>query len=230
MAWLLGYLPEQHKTTLSTSSSLFVTGKSVIDIYGPNYFYITLDEFNYNRPNSDLISIVDNQVSSFKLPDYFNSQTMDPRYAIQFPGQKKYEVGHDNIAGFECVDVANIINNDRGCSENALNTDLASNLTEKQKYTVEQLQLARKSDGINRYYSPNSTDLFCRININIPRSSSAPVIYEPSNPELVAQRMYFGPVKITKFKVRLLHPFGFDVNLRGRDWSFSIVVNRHYQY
>ena len=37
-------------------------------------------------------------------------------------------------------------------------------------------------------------------------------------------------VKITKFKIRLLHPFGFEVNLRDKDWCMSVKVERLYQY
>ena len=44
------------------------------------------------------------------------------------------------------------------------------------------------------------------------------------------ERVYFGPVKLSKFKIRLLTDKGFEVNLNERDWSFSIMVTQLYQY
>ena len=44
------------------------------------------------------------------------------------------------------------------------------------------------------------------------------------------KREYFGPVKLSKFKIRLLTDKGFDVNLHDNDWNFSIVVTQIYQF
>ena len=51
-----------------------------------------------------------------------------------------------------------------------------------------------------------------------------------TNREGTNQRKYFGPVKLTKFKVRLINNKGYDVDLNGRDWSFKLKVTQHYQY
>ena len=220
LGWLLGF--REDSLPLSPSSS--ITGISCVDVAGPRYFYITLDEFNNNRPNKDLISLVDNQTSSFKLPKYFNNQTMDPQY-----GLGNYEKNHKGEAGYECVDIAGPAS-DRGCAENALNIDRPENLTQKQLYTVEQIQLARSGRGINRYFSPNSTDLFAKIPVYFNENNKPlSVAYTPAQNE-VTRRIYFGPVKLTKFKIRLLHPYGFEVNLNDMDWSFSILVSQLYQY
>ena len=44
------------------------------------------------------------------------------------------------------------------------------------------------------------------------------------------KRVYFGPVKLRKFNVRLLNDKGFEVNLNDRDWSFSLIINQLYQF
>lgn len=220
LGWLMGF--REDSLPLPPSSS--ITGISCVDVAGPRYFYITLDEFNNNRPNKDLISLVDNQTSSFKLPKYFNNQTMDPQY-----GLGNYEKNHNGEPGYECVDIAGPAS-DRGCAESALNIDRPENLTQKQLYTVEQIQLARSGRGINRYYSPNSTDLFAKIPVYFSENNKPlSVAYTPAQNE-VTKRVYFGPVKLTKFKIRLLHPYGFEVNLNDMDWSFSILVSQLYQY
>ena len=131
----------------------------------------------------------------------------------------------------------------RGCAENELNNDLISNLTKKQQYTVEQLTLANTSSGsvtlddgtklstvVNRYSSPNSSDLLTRIPITTDRQQySTSIVFRNTHPEYT-KRVYFGPVKLRKFKIRLLNDKGFEVNLNEQDWSFSIYVTQLYQF
>ena len=201
---------------------------SLVDIYGPKYFILTLDDFNNNKPNKDLISLVDTTTRNFKIPAYFNAQTMDRKYG---KGKfQKYDTSGNGIPGFECVDVADETNNERACSTNDLNKDLKSNLTKKQIYTYEQIMLARNQKGINRYTSPNSTDLLARIPIErTPQQWNKPVFFKNED-KVETQRKYFGPVKLTKFHVRLLNDKGFEVNLNDQDWSFSLLVTHMYQY
>ena len=198
---------------------------------------LTLDDFNNNKPNKDLISLVDNSSKNFKLPKYYNSQTMNSLY-----GLGNYEKGYFGISGYECKDIAGPPA-ERGCAENELNVDLITNLTKKQQYTVEQLRLANTSNSsvtldndtilstvVNRYTSPNSSDLLYRIPINISRQQyNQSLIFRNSQPEYT-KRIYFGPVKLRKFKIRLLNDKGFEVNLNDQDWSFSIHVTQLYQF
>ena len=201
---------------------------SLVDVYGPKYFILTLDDFNNNKPNKDLISLVDTTTRNFKIPAYFNPQTMDRRYG---KGKfSKYDASGNGIPGTECIDVADEGNNERACSTNDLNKDLRSNLTKKQIYTYEQIMLARNQKGVNRYTSPNSTDLLARIPIErTPQMWNKPVFFKNEDKEATA-RKYFGPVKLTKFHVRLLNDKGFEVNLNDQDWSFSLLVTHMYQY
>jgi len=235
LGWLLGFRIKN----LTLSGSEKITASSLLDTFGPKYFLLTLDDFNNNKPNKDLISLVDNASKNFKFPKYYNSQTMDKRY-----GNSEYYQGktEDDGEGWKCQDVAGPPA-DRGCAENELNTDLVSNLTKKQQYTVEQITLANTSgrtiqltDGtkvatvVNRYKSPNSSDLLTRIPINRTRQDySNAIVFRNRNPEYT-KRVYFGPVKLRKFKVRLLNDKGFEVNLNDQDWSFSIYATSLYQF
>ena len=233
LGWLLGFRIK----TLELAPSEKKVAKSLLDTFGPKYFILTLDDFNNNKPNKDLISLVDNSAKNFKLPDYYNSQTMDGRF-----GETKYYPGHEGDPDWECQDTAGPAAK-RGCSENDLNRDLRSNLTKKQQYTVDQLTLANTSGGtvtlddgstlstvVNRYKSPNSSDLLVRIPITTARQEyTKSIVFRNENPEYT-KRVYFGPVKLRKFKVRLLNDKGFEVNLNDQDWSFSIHVTQLYQF
>jgi len=199
--------------------------RSTVDIKGPQYFLLTLDDFNNNKPNKDLISLVDATTRDFKIPTYFNTQTMDKAYQ-----KGTYYPGREGEAGYECRDVADTDNNARGCSTNDLNKDVNTNLTQAQKYTYEQIMLARNQKGVDRYTSPNSTDIFSRFSVNRdPADWETSIVYKNRDKE-ITKRKYFGPVKLVKFGIRLLNDKGFEVNLNDRDWSFSIIVTQQYQY
>ena len=150
---------------------------------------------------------------------------MDSRYGVG-----KYYPGKRGSTGYECQDIADVVNNKRGCSTDDLNLDLSSNLTQAQQYTAEQIKLARQQNNVNRYTSPNSTDLLARIPINrTPGDWTTNITYTNFNPDNMKRR-YFGPVKLRKFKVRLLNDKGFEVNLNEKDWSFSIIITQLYQF
>ena len=157
---------------------------------------------------------------------------MDRRYAISSNGLPKYYPGYgpEDGEGFKCLDVADINNNKRGCSNTDLNKDLLSNLTQAQVYTYEQLQLANSSKGVYRYVAPSPSDLLARIPINRdPQNWESNIFYRNETPEF-NKRIYFGPVKISKFNVKLITDKGFEVNLNGKDWSFSVFLSQLYQF
>ena len=199
--------------------------KSTVDIKGTQYFIISLDDFNNNKPNLDLIALVDTVDKTFKIPSYINTQTMDKRFGVG-----TFYPGFQNTTGYECQDVADITNNERACSTNDLNIDLSSNLTKAQKYTADQISLALKQVSVNRFKSPNSADLLARFSVNRnPLDWNTSIVYNNPDKELT-KRKYFGPVKLSKFGVKLLNDKGFEVNLNDRDWSFSIIATSLYQY
>ena len=143
---------------------------------------------------------------------------------------KKYQPGHPNNPKYLCVDVAGPPT-DRGCAENDINIDLISNLTQRQQYSVAQMIAANTTSNRKpRYSSPNSPDILLRIPINTAPSNANQIIsYKNDKPD-ETKRVYFGPVKLRKFNVRLLNDKGFEVNLNDRDWSFSLIVNQLYQF
>lgn len=199
--------------------------KSTVDIKGTQYFIISLDDFNNNKPNLDLIALVDTIDKTFKIPSYINTQTMDKQFGVG-----TFYPGFQNQVGYECQDVADINNNERACSTNDLNIDLSSNLTKAQKYTADQISLALKQVSVNRFKSPNSADLLARFSVNRnPLDWDTSIVYNNPDKELT-KRKYFGPVKLSKFGVRLLNDKGFEVNLNDRDWSMSIIATSLYQY
>jgi len=201
--------------------------KSTVDIKGPRTFILVLDDFNNNKPNKDLISIIDTVDTRIKQPSYYKSQTMSKNY-----GKGKYQKYDSGVGipGYDCVDVADEGNKERGCSTNELNKDLSSNLTKAQQYTVAEIENGNQRDVQDIFNSPNSPDVLSLFPVaRNPLDNDSSIIYK--NPDkLLQQRKYFGPVKLVKFGIKLLNDKGFEVDLSDRDWSFSIIVKQLYQY
>ena len=230
LGWLLGF-----RSTFTPISAAPESGfgsqtlykntndQSLIDVKGTTYLFITLDDFNNNKPSNVVIAAAEPVNSGYKLPAYYNDQTMNTLY-----GRGTYYPGREGQAGYECVDVADEDNNERGCGTADLNTDLRSNLTQKQVYSVNQLLQAQGETNADRYGSPEPTDLLYTLNDLDKVDWNTNLSY--TNREGTNQRKYFGPVKLTKFKVRLINNKGYDVDLNGRDWSFKLKVTQHYQY
>ena len=226
LGWLLGFRTQS--TTIEPNQPF--TAPSTIDIYGPRYLLLTLDDFNNNKPNKDLISLIDNNTNNFKLPTYYKPQSMNPSIGVSNDSGVLYQPGYVGEDGFECVDVAGPPSG-RGCAENDLNYDLISNLTKRQKYSVAQMiQANTTSNRKPRYSSPNSPDILLRIPVNNSPGNSNQIISFKNEKSEETKRVYFGPVKLRKFNIRLLNDKGFEVNLNDRDWSFSLIVNQLYQY
>jgi len=222
LGWLLGF---RSTFTLISANSTYnnIYGQSLVDVNGTTYLFITLDDFNNNKPSNVVIAAAEPITSGFSLPSYYNDQTMNTKY-----GRDTYYPGREGKSGYECVDVADEDNNERGCGTADLNIDLRSNLTQKQEFSVNQLLQAQGESSTDRYGSPEPTDLLYTINDLDSVDWNTTLSY--TNTEGENQRRYFGPVKLTKFKIRLVNNKGYDVDLNGRDWSFKLKVTQQYQY
>ncbi len=203
LGWLLGFRLKDYVIEATET----VTGESLLDLLGSKYILLSLDDFCNSKPNQDLLSNVSNK-NNFSLPAYYNKETMGPNSCPPNP--------------FPVLNA---------CSGAGIkNMDLSSNLTEKQRYTIDQLRLAMGGKPADRYTSPSPTDIIGRIPISRdPTSSFQNIVYSniDNNSD---NRIYFGPVNLSKFRIRLLNDKGLILNLNNMDWSFSIIVTQLYQY
>ena len=202
LGWLLGFRREEY----IFEGNQTIVGESILDLIGTTYVYILLDDFNNNKPNQDLVSFKNN-VENFNMPSYYVRTTMAP-------GQNCF-VEPDPPSGH--------------CGKNFANKDLSSNLTSAQRYTIDQIRLAMSGKKADRYNSPNSSDVFAKINLNFPPigRGSGTVVRNVTHD--YTKRMYFGPISLRKLKVRLVNDKGIPINLNERDWSFSFYVKTIYQ-
>ena len=226
LGWLLGF--REKFTTIKKNSkhnSNNFSNQGCVNTEGCSYLFITLDDFNNNKPSNVVIAATAPAVSGFKLPSYYNNETMNSNFGVgtYYPG--KTEADGEEWA---CVDVADENNNERGCSTNDLNIDLKENLTQQQSYSISQILLAQNQSIADRYSSPEPTDLLYKVNgFDIHPFNKS---FSFTNPEGDNKREYFGPVKLRKFRVKLINDKGYTVDLNNMDWSFSLKVTQKYQY
>ena len=101
-------------------------------------------------------------------------------------------------------------------------------LTQSQLYTTNQIIKHNSEKSMNyRTPTPSTNDVLTLIPINIQGINNQNLFIQDklqSN-----KRLFFGPVNIDRFTVRLLNDKGQLVNLNGSDWSFTLNVELLYQ-
>tara|TARA_B100001093_G_scaffold398486_1_gene385838 strand:- start:6492 stop:8168 length:1677 start_codon:yes stop_codon:yes gene_type:complete len=198
--WLLGF----RQTTYVVNNGESIMGEAVLNTNGSRYLLLSVDDFVNNKPNQSIISISNNQ-NVWNMPNYYNKHSMEKDCEPQIQ--------------------------EKGCTNIVNNQDSIENLTKAQKYTIDQIKLAMSGVNVDRYDSPNSSDILSRIQIPYNTNYNEDLkyfTYKNENPE--DKRIYFGPVSLRTFRIRLLNEKGYIINLNNIDWSFSAQITQIYQY
>lgn len=196
LGWLLGFRGDKdNKMIYVIENNEELISQSMVDVYGPRYFLIVVDDFNQNHINKGLVSITLLN-STTSLPDYYSADL-----------------------DINCVD------------DNAVFVQNGPRrLTQAQLYTLNQLT-SNEADAPNtRTYAATTTDVFAIIPLKSQNLRPGAPYVEFSGSLQKNKRVYFGPVNIQNFRVRLVDDKGYTVNLHGMDWSFSIISENLYQY
>lgn len=193
LGFLMGF--QKMEYTLNPNNKN-IRSEGVVDLYGPKYLLIILDDYNQNHVNSGLINIYDNPNVSLKMPSYFNTTIptrRDENNNLQFLPESPRQ------------------------------------MTQSQLYALNQIQENKESFSSNfRANAPVTTDVFAFMPIKHTETGNPFVEFGGSLQSNV--RNYFGPVNITRIRVRLMDDKGNIVNLNGANWSFGIVCDTLYQY
>jgi len=123
---------------------------------------------------------------------------------------------------------------DRSTRVTAINTrankgKYGEKLTKAQLYTQNALitDSGGKPDTSNRVYGTTSKDVLGIIPLlGLKKLRPEPLIDDYS--DINVPRIYSGPVKIDKLRIRLIDDKGNLVNLHDNDWSFTLVVEQLY--
>jgi hypothetical protein len=205
------------------------TGISVLDLCGPKYFILVLDDYNQNHINNGLITITELS-TKLALPNYYN--TSQPYFCSS---------NVSNISPLLSINnIGNLLNQDLNAIEDKLDfsygktqTILPSaprTLTQAQIYTINEIIKNREKNTSYRGKAPTSSDTFALIPIKRSGLNTGDIYVDFSGSLQDNKRIYFGPVNIDRMRIRLLDDRGFTVNLHGTDWCITIISENLYQY
>ena len=169
---------------------------------GPNYFLLVVDDFNQNHLNQGLVNIDDTD-TTLSPPSYINA---DINYACFSTDQ-----------GFNSPYPVYIPN-------------APTRLTQAQLYSANQILENRRNTTNIRTPGPTTTDVLAVIPLKVGGLSFGDKYIEFGSSLLQNERVYFGPVNISRMRVTLRDDKGNIVNLNGADWSFSLISTHLYEF
>lgn len=251
LGWLMGYrLPIEpvFTATITGLNPPYTYNKgnkatAVLNLYGPKYFILILDDYNQNHINNGLITIT--QLSkTLPIPSYYNSS--QPYICNSDPTNLPVQLDLNSIGNLSTLGSAEAIalgiNKDNFFNSLGDKIDLAGakveqilpsaprTLTQAQIYTVNEIIKNRSKTISFRSKAPTNSDTFALIPIKYGGMKTGDIYVEFSGSIQDNKRVYFGPVDIDRMRVKLLDDKGNVVDLHGADWSMTIISENLYQY
>lgn len=224
LGWLMGFrVPAE---TVNTNGNI---GPAVVDLYGPKYLILVVDDYNQNHINNGLIGITEYS-NVLKLPSYYSP---DLPYTCKqpLPSGTNLEINsqilqNDENAGTLLMDKYNV-------TYEKIPQVLPSaprTLTQTQIYTINEILKNNGKTSSFKLTSPTTPDTFALIPIKHSGLKTGEVIVEFGGTLQENKRVYFGPVNIERLHVKLLDDKGNLLNLNGADWSITLISENLYQY
>lgn len=169
---------------------------------GPNYFLLVVDDFNQNHLNQGLVNIDDTD-TTLNPPPYINADINYTCFSTDEGFQSPYPVYIPNAP---------------------------TRLTQAQLYSANQIAENRRNTTNIRTPGPTTTDVLAVIPLKVGGLSFGDKYIEFGSSLLQNERVYFGPVNISRMRVTLRDDKGNIVNLNGADWSFSLISTHLYEF
>jgi len=233
LGWLMGFrLPIVPALTAGN------TGCGVLDLQGPKYFILVLDDYNQNHINNGVVTITELS-TSLAVPSYYNpgmphdcttTSAANTSTVLSDP-QQMGDFALTNNAAFPTA-VAAIGKNNVAYGKTATVLPTAPRtLTQSQQYTINEITKNREKNTSYRGKAPNNSDTFAIIPIKMSGSIVTGQMYTDFSGSLQDnKRVYFGPVDIDRMRLKLVDDRGYTVDLHGADWCVTIIADVLYQY
>jgi hypothetical protein len=233
LGWLMGYRLPYYNVDASGNS-----GTAILDLNGPKYLMLVIDDYNQNHVNNSLVSITQFS-SNLKVPSYYSP---DLPYTCAAPGQltnnlqelidgvvlqSEFDNQGTNINGLL---IAGKYNGDYSPTTVVL-PSAPRTLTQAQIYTINEIN--NNNNNLTNYLSkaPTSSDILAILPIKTSvNNTTGNMLVDFSGSLQDNVRTYFGPVNIERMCVKLLDDKGNILNLNGNDWCVTLVCECLYQY
>jgi hypothetical protein len=208
---------------------------AVLDLNGPRYLILSIDDYNQNHINNGLVTITELS-KTLKMPNYYSP---DLPYTILKPSSNLQaninRINTDatlNPKGALQLDAGDLLMDKLNATFKPLPQLLPSaprTLTQPQLYTINQIIKNNDNNSNFRTMAPTTTDVFSIIPVKIGLPLGKMYV-EFSGSLQDNKRTYFGPVNIDRLHVRLLDDKGNVLDLHGAEWAVTIICENLYQY
>jgi hypothetical protein len=208
---------------------------AIIDLYGPKYFILVLDDYNQNHINNGLITITEIS-KKLAMPSYFN--TSQPYICVSNSSNpltnlvnnattaEAIATGLTTDNAFGLLDKINIGYGQR----QVILPSAPRTLTNAQLYTINEITKNREQNTTFRGKAPTNSDTFALIPIKKGGMSTGDLYVEFGGSMQDNKRIYFGPVSVDRMRIKLVDDRGYTVDLHGAEWCFTIIAELLYQY
>jgi len=203
LGWILGF-----RSTLDLAIAYDIPPGDTITAnvpytnVGPTYFLLVIDDFNQNHLNQGLVNIDDTD-TTLNAPSYIDADINFSCFTSTSGYNSPYPVYIPNAP---------------------------TRLTQAQLYSANQILENRKNTTSYRIAGPTTTDVLAVIPLKVGGLSFGEKYIEFGSSLLQNERVYFGPVNISRMRVTLRDDKGNIVNLNGADWSFSLISTHLYEF
>jgi hypothetical protein len=223
LGWTLGYRVPVMNINKNGNQAV-----AIIDLYGPKYFILVIDDLNQNHINSGLIGIT--ELSKIvKLPSYYSSscyECIPPNPSSTNVAKNSEDLETDEEAGLFVMDKLDAT---YSYTQRIL-PSAPRTLTQAQIYSVNEILKNNRATYDYKSKAPVFSDTFAILPIKLGSSKLGDMNVEFGGSMQDNKRIYFGPVNISRIKIKLLDDKGFVVNLNGCDWCVTIISENLYQY
>ena len=224
LGWTLGYrLPY---INVSVSGNV---APAIINLIGPKYLIVVLDDLNQNHINNGLIGITELS-KTLKLPTYY-SRDLPVRCTAANPMGTNFDANTQFLV--DDINAGTLIMDKWDVSYVATPTVLPSApriLTQSQIYSINEIIKNNERSVKYRASAPTCSDIFAIIPLDKKGLNTGELYVEDSSTLQLNKRVYFGPVNIDRMRIKLLDDKGNILNLNGADWCLTVVAEILYQY
>ena len=183
----------------ATYNQLVIIGDSVVTTDLYNKLFIVLDDYNQSRLNDGLVTNIPTEEVN-PLPSYATRNRII------------------------CNPITGVENHDLDQA-----TSGGSRLTGSKATAASSIAQSKTYGNPARGVGPFAKDVFAVIPIKTNSLQSGQTYTEFGGTLQSQERIYFGPVNISRMTVRLLTDRGDVINLNGSDWNFSLIAEQLYQ-
>jgi len=219
MGWIMGYRDPYIFVNTATGNK----ADAILDLNGPKYLILSLDDYNQNHVNNGLVSITELS-STLALPEYYNKSLP---YTCSDATNNLAELLASDDSGNGLL-IAGKYQSGYNPSQVVL-PSAPRTLTRSQIYTINEI-LKNKNNNTN-YLSkaPTTSDIMAIVPFKTSGTTGS-LLVEFGSSLQTNIRTYFGPVNIERMSVRLLDDKGNLLDLNGGDWCFTLICECLYKY